>query len=53
MRVTKDKVVTIEYWMVGQAGNLFDSSDHTGPLCFIQGSPKVLPVIEEKVEGLN
>ncbi len=53
MRITKGKVVTIEYLMVGQAGNLIDSSDHTGPLCFIQGRTKVLPAIEEKVEGLN
>ena len=51
MKITKDKVVTIEYRMVDQAGNLIDSSDHAEPLSFIQGRTKVLPAIEKKLEG--
>ncbi len=51
MHITKDKVVSIEYRMVDQAGTLIDSSDHAEPLSFIQGHTKVLPAIEEKVEG--
>ncbi len=51
MRITKDKVATIEYWMVDQAGALIDTSDHAEPLSFIQGSGKVLPAIEEKCEA--
>lgn len=51
MHITKNKVVSIEYRMVDQAGSLIDSSDHAEPLSFIQGHAKVLPAIEEKVEG--
>ncbi|MEN8167870.1 MAG: peptidylprolyl isomerase [Pseudomonadota bacterium] len=51
MKITKDKVVSIEYRMVDQAGNLIDSSDHAEPLSFIQGRAKLLPAVEEKVVG--
>jgi len=51
MRVSKDKVVTIEYKMVDKRGQVLASSDDNDALSFIQGRKSVFPIIEEKVEG--
>lgn len=51
MKASKDSVVTIEYRMVNQKGELVDSSDGGEPLSFIQGSQSVLPAIENAVAG--
>ena len=53
MQVTKDKVVTIEYTMKDNQGNLVDTTDNSEPLSFIQGRASLLPAIESAVEGLE
>ncbi|MBC8520322.1 MAG: peptidylprolyl isomerase [Gammaproteobacteria bacterium] len=51
MKICKDRVVTIEYKMVDDKGEVIDSTDHSEPLSFIQGHATVLPAIEKQVEG--
>ncbi len=51
MKISKNAVVTIEYRMVDQRGELIDSSDGGESLSFIQGREEVLPAIEKAVEG--
>lgn len=51
MKVSEDSVVTIEYRMVNQKGDLVDSSDHGESLSFIQGRNTILPGIEHAIEG--
>ena len=51
MRVAKDKVVTIEYTMKDDRGNVVDTTDDGDPLSFIQGRESVFPAIEAAVEG--
>ncbi len=51
MKVIKNRIVTIEYRMVDQQGDLVDSTDDGTPLSFIQGNQSVLPAIENAVDG--
>jgi FKBP-type peptidyl-prolyl cis-trans isomerase SlyD len=51
MRVTKDKVVTIEYTMTANEGRVVDTTDNGEPLSFIQGRGQLLPAIEEAIDG--
>jgi FKBP-type peptidyl-prolyl cis-trans isomerase SlyD len=51
MRVSKDKVLTIEYKMIDKEGQVLASSDDNDALSFIQGRESVFPIIEDKVDG--
>ena len=51
MRVTKDKVVTIEYTMTGEEGRVIDTTDDGEAFSFIQGRGQLLPAIEQAVDG--
>lgn len=51
MRISKDKVVSIEYRMLDADGALIGSSDDAEPISFIQGRGTVFSAIEELVEG--
>ncbi len=53
MKISKDRVVTIEYKMVDERGEVIDSTDDGTPLSFIQGRADVLPAIEKQLEGLQ
>ena len=51
MQVTKDKVVTLEYTMTDDEGDVVDTTDNGEPLSFIQGRASLLPAIEAAIEG--
>ncbi|MCW8848117.1 MAG: peptidylprolyl isomerase [Sedimenticola sp.] len=51
MQISKDKVVTIEYTMKDQLGNLLDTSDNGDPISFIQGKGGVFPALEAALDG--
>ncbi len=51
MTISKDKVVSIEYSLKNDAGELLDSSEGTGPLEYIQGHNNIIPGLEKALEG--
>ena len=51
MRVTKDKVVTIEYTMTSGEGRVVDTTDNGEALSYIQGRGQLLPAIEAVIDG--
>ena len=53
MIVEKDKVVTINYTLTGDDGNLIDTSVGKEPLEYIHGNGYLLPKLEEQLEGKN
>lgn len=51
MKVVNDKVISIEYTLLGQNGRVIDSTDNRDPVSFIQGRGSVFPALEQKLEG--
>ncbi len=51
MQISQDKVVTIEYTMTDQLGNLLDTSDNGDTLSFIQGKGAIFPALEDALSG--
>jgi FKBP-type peptidyl-prolyl cis-trans isomerase SlyD len=51
MQISNDKVVTIEYTMTDQLGNLLDTSDNGETVSFIHGRATVFPALEVALEG--
>ncbi len=51
MEVSKNNIVTIEYTLKDQEGDVLDSSKGSQPLSFIQGSGMVISGIEDAVSG--
>ncbi len=53
MQIGKNKVVGIDYKLTDGSGNLIDSSEHHGPLYYIQGTGSLIPGLEAALEGKN
>lgn len=51
MKVTKNKVVYIEYTLKDAQGNMLDTSKGRSPLPFIQGLGNIIPGLEKAIEG--
>lgn len=51
MTVTKDTVVTMDYALTDQDGNLLDSSEGRGPLSYVHGAGTIIPGLENALEG--
>ena len=51
MNIEKNKVVTIEYTLKDNAGEVLDTSEGRGPLAFIQGIGNIIEGLEEALEG--
>lgn len=51
MQISKDRIVTVEYTLRSDGGEVIDSSDHSEPLSFIQGRGSVFPALELQLEG--
>ncbi len=51
MKIEKDKVVSIEYTVKNQAGEVLETSQGDEPLAFIQGSGSLLPAVEKALLG--
>lgn len=46
MNVAQNKVVTIEYELTDEGGNMLDSSRGHGPLVYLHGAGTILPALE-------
>ena len=51
MQVKKDTIVTIEYTLKDEGGNVIDSSKDHGPLSYVHGSGNIIPGLENGLEG--
>jgi len=51
MQVKKDTIVTIEYTLKDEGGNVIDSSKDHGPLNYVHGSGNIIPGLENGLEG--
>lgn len=49
MPIEANKVVTLNFTLKDDAGNVLDSTDHGGPFSYISGKGMVLPKLEEAV----
>ncbi|MCR5620788.1 MAG: peptidylprolyl isomerase [Treponema sp.] len=53
MTIAKDKVVSINYTLRGDNGNIIDSSEGRSPLEYLHGHGNLLPKFEESLLGRN
>ncbi len=51
MTVTKDRVVSINYTLTDDEGQVLDSSEGREPLSYIQGVGAIIPGLEQALEG--
>jgi FKBP-type peptidyl-prolyl cis-trans isomerase SlyD len=51
MIVSKDKVVSIEYTLRDDSGEILDSSEGREPLAYLHGSGNIVPGLESQLEG--
>ena len=53
MQVTKNKVVSIDYTLKDDAGEVIDSSEGSEPLFYLHGFENIVPGLEAALEGRN
>ncbi len=51
MKISKDKVVSIEYTLRDDAGTVLDTSDGREPLAYLHGNGNLIPGLEAQLEG--
>ena len=51
MQVANEKVVSIDYTLTDEQGNVLDSSRGRGPLSYLHGSGHIIPGLESALEG--
>ena len=51
MQATKEKVVSIDYTLTDDRGNVLDSSRGRGPLSYLHGAGNIIPGLENALEG--
>jgi FKBP-type peptidyl-prolyl cis-trans isomerase SlyD len=51
MTIAKDKVVSIDYTLTGQGGQVIDTSQGRGPLLYLHGAGNIIPGLESELEG--
>jgi FKBP-type peptidyl-prolyl cis-trans isomerase SlyD len=51
MQVGTDKVVTIEYTLRSDAGDVLDTSKGRGPLTYLHGAGNLIPGLESALDG--
>ena len=51
MQISEQKVVTMNYEVVDDQGQLVDRSEDDGPLAYIHGSGQLIPGLETALEG--
>ena len=52
MAIAQNKVVTMNFTLTDDHGNVLDTTDTGGPFSFITGGNMVLPKLEEAVNGM-
>lgn len=53
MTIAKDKVVSIDYTLTGDQGNVIDTSQGKEPLAYLHGAGNIIPGLETALEGKN
>jgi FKBP-type peptidyl-prolyl cis-trans isomerase SlyD len=53
MEVSKDRVVSIDYTLTGDQGQLLDTSNGREPLAYLHGAGNIIPGLESALEGKN
>ena len=53
MEISKDRVVSIDYTLTGEQGQVLDSSDGREPLAYLHGAGNIIPGLETALEGKN
>ncbi|HXH65235.1 MAG TPA: peptidylprolyl isomerase, partial [Mariprofundaceae bacterium] len=51
MQVAKNKVVSIDYTLTNDAGEIIDSSEGHEPLLYLHGAQNIVPGLENALEG--
>ena len=51
MQVAENKVVSIDYTLKNEGGEVLDSSDGRGPLAYLHGHGNIIPGLERAIEG--
>ena len=51
MQIASQKVITIDYTLKDESGELLDSSEHDGPLNYLHGFGNIVPGLEQALEG--
>jgi len=51
MKIEKNKVVSIDYTLTGDDGNVIDSSRGQEPLAYLHGTGNIISGLEEALEG--
>ncbi len=51
--ISKNSVVTLDYQLKAETGEVVDDSSQTGPMIYIQGAEDILAGIENAVDGLS
>lgn len=51
MQIAREKVVTFEYTLTGDDGEVLDSSEGGEPLSYIHGTGSIVPGLESALEG--
>ena len=51
MNIAKDKVVSIDYTLTNDNGEVLDSSSGREPLAYLQGHNNLIPGLEKELEG--
>ncbi|HEX7356944.1 MAG TPA: peptidylprolyl isomerase [Ignavibacteriaceae bacterium] len=52
MAIEQNKVVTLNFTLKDDSGNILDTTDSGGPFSYISGRNMVLPKLEEAVNGM-
>jgi FKBP-type peptidyl-prolyl cis-trans isomerase SlyD len=52
MPITSNKVVTMNFTLKDDEGNILDTTDSDGPFSYLSGKNMVLPKLEETVSGM-
>ena len=51
MKIEKNKVVSIDYKLTGDDGNVIDSSEGREPLAYLHGNGNIVTGLEEALDG--
>src|SRR5687767_7518322 len=53
MAISKDKIVSIDYTLTGDDGQVIDTSQGREPLAYLHGAGGIIPGLENALEGKN
>ena len=51
MEIAKDRVVSIDYTLTGDQGQVLDTSKGRGPLAYLHGANNIIPGLENALQG--